>query len=203
VSGSGLSLVSSSGARLVVCATDDRSARIEDLQLTLGEGPCVDAMTAGVPVLVPDLGAPDGVGVDRWPAFMDAALKDGVKAVFAVPLQIGAIRIGALDLYRSAPGPLTDTGLAAALWAADTAALSLLELDVSDHGPPSGDLDPATVYNLQVHQATGMVKVQLGVTVDDAFLILRAHAFSSGRALIDVAVDVVERRLRFSPEERS
>ena len=108
ISGAGISIVTRAGNRGAVCSTDETAAGIEDLQFTLGEGPCIDAVHAGAPVLVPDLQHSEDLRAERWPAFLPGAIAAGVRAVFAFPLQIGAITIGALDLYRSSPGPLQD-----------------------------------------------------------------------------------------------
>jgi GAF domain-containing protein len=202
VSGGGISMVTAAGNRGVVCATDDTAARIEDLQLTLGEGPCVDAVSAGAPVLVGELGQLVGTGPDRWPAFLEAATAAGVRAAFAFPLRIGAIRVGVLDLYRDRPGELTDEEITGALMAADTAALALLHLDMSPEDAFDGDPGDRSTYQLQVHQATGMVQVQLGVTTEEAFLALRARAFADGQPVADIATEVVQRRLRFTEEDQ-
>ena len=196
ITGAGISMVTNAGNRGVVCATDDVSARIEDLQLTLGEGPCVDAAQSGTPVLVPDLNRPDDIAVDRWPAFIEGAGAAGVRAVFAFPLRIGAINVGVLDVYRNEPGPLREGQLRAALLAADAAALALLTR--SRRRLFSDDAEALSAYQLQIHQATGIVQVQLDVPTEEAFLMLRARAFALGRPLVDVATDVVARRLRFS-----
>src|SRR5664279_1134429 len=166
VTGAGISLVTDTGNRGVVCATGDVSGRIEDLQFTLGEGACIDA----------------------------------VRAVFAFPLRIGAITLGALDLYRDRPGELDGGQLAAALLAADAAAIALLHLDAGRNEAFADDLDAGRTYHLQVHQATGMVQSQLDVQTDEALLMLRSRAFATDRPLAAVATDVVERRLRFAPE---
>jgi hypothetical protein len=202
VRGAGISMVTREGNRGVVCATDDISARIEDLQFTLGEGPCVDAVRHGAPVLVSDLNEPGDIAVDRWPAFMEGAITMGVRALFAFPLRIGAISVGALDLYRDLPGDLSDKDVSGALLAADTAAVALLHVDSGDGDTFADDLDSRSTYQLQVHQATGMVQVQLGVKTEEAFLALRARAFASDRSLADIATDVVARRLRFSLEDQ-
>jgi hypothetical protein len=201
VTGAGVSLVSDTGHRGVVCATDDVSRQIEDLQITLGEGPCIDAVRTGAPVLVADLHDHDDVATWRWPTFMTAAADAGVRAVFAFPLRIGAIGLGALDMYRNRPGPLDDDELSAALLGAEAAAISLLGLEASADAAAADGSGTGIGYQAQVHQATGMVMIQLGVTIEQAFLLLRARAFSTARPLIDVAVDVVERRLRFSSED--
>ena len=99
VTGAGISLVTAAGNRGVVCATDEVSARIEDLQFTLGEGACVEAVQGGVPVMVNDLHEPGEVAVEHWPAFMEGAAAAGVRAVFALPLRIEGISVGALDLF--------------------------------------------------------------------------------------------------------
>ncbi len=201
VTGAGISLVSDMGHRGVVCATDGVSERIEELQVTLGEGPCIDTVQTGAPVLVADLHDLDDVAVWRWPTFMEAAADAGVRAVFAFPLRIGAIGLGALDMYRTRPGGLDDDQLSGALLGAEAAAVSLLGLDTAAEPALDAGLDTDVSYQAQVHQATGMVMVQLGVTIEQAFLSLRARAFATGRPLNEVAADIVERRVRFSLEE--
>ena len=200
MTGAGISLVTAIGNRGAVCSTDDVAARIEELQFELGEGPCVDAVSSGAPVLVPDLFEPGGVEVGRWPAFMDGAEKAGIRAVFAFPLQIGAISVGALDLYRREPGETTADELAAMLLAADAAAIALLALDTDADAMFSDSASNAS-YHLEVHQATGMVKEQAGVSIHQALLLLRARAFSSGRPITEICTDVIERRISFSMEE--
>ncbi len=202
VTGAGISMVTATGNRGVVCATDEVSARIEDLQFTLGEGVCVEAVTSGAPVMVADLHGPGSAAAERWPAFMEGVAAAGVRAIFALPLRVGAVSVGALDLYRDVPGTLTADQLSAALTAADAAAAALLQLDIGSAGSFADSAEGRAAYQLQVHQASGMVMIQAGVTVEEAFLLLRAHAFAIGRPVADVARDVVERRLRFPLEDR-
>jgi len=200
VTGAGISIVSDTGNRAVVCASDDVSARIEELQVTLGEGPCVDSVDRGGPILVRDLSDHHDLSVERWPSFMRAAYDDGVRAVFAFPMRIGALGIGALDLYRTTPGALSEDELSGALVAAEVAGVAVLGLRPDAGAAPVKDWETGA-YLAQVHQATGMVMVQLGVSVDQAFLLLRARAFATGRPLRDLAADIVQRRLRFSQED--
>ena len=201
VTGAGISMVTTSGNHGVVCATDEVSAKIEDLQLTLGEGPCIDSVSGGSPVLISDLGARGDFSGERWPAFLEGAGAAGVRAVFAFPLRIGAISVGAMDLYRDEPGDLAGDELPAAFMAADAAAHALLHLDNHADGTTTGASDFGTAYHPQVHQATGMVQVQLGVSTNEAFVRLRARAFATNRSLFALAGDVVDRRIRFSTED--
>lgn len=203
VGGAGLSAMSRTAASHPLCSTDDISEQLEELQLTLGEGPCVDAFLHGSAVLTPDLLT--GELQDRWTVFADAALEAGARAVFALPLQMGAISPGVLDLYADVPTVLDAGELADALAFADLATLLLLDARIDETGAPADGplpdrgLEDLGRYRAEIDQATGILTVQLGVGIDEAFVRLRAHAYMRGRRLADVAADVVSHRLRFSP----
>jgi hypothetical protein len=166
---------------------------MEQLQVSLGEGPCLDAYNEQRPVLVSELR-----DQGSWPAFTPAAVDAGLGAIFAFPLQAFDARVGAFNFYRDEPGPLEDDDVEAATTLAELGAR--LVLDVVAERPP-GWLPPPLEKIMgdrrRVHQATGMVAVQLRVDVDEALACLRAHAWSQGRPLGDVSADVVERRIRF------
>jgi hypothetical protein len=196
MSGAGIMLLMSDDVpRGSVCTSNAVSALIEDLQYALGEGPCVDACHDDQPVLEPDLAHP---ATNRWLAFTGPAVDAGARAVFGFPLQVGAVRLGALDLYCDRPGPLTDDQHADALAMADVAAEAVLALQ---SGAPPGrlaaDLEANADFQYVVHQAAGMVSAQLEVSVGHALIRLRGYAFGNERPLIEVAGDVVARRLRF------
>ena len=194
MSGAGIMLMSGDVPAGSLCTTDDVSALIEDLQFTLGEGPCVDAFTQGRPVIEPNLAA---TVPSRWPAFTPPALDAGARAVFGFPLQVGAVRLGALNLYRDRPGPLSDDQHADALVMADVASQTVLAMQgVASADDVATALDEGADFHLVVHQASGMVAVQLGVTVGEALIRLRAYAFSHELTLTEVAEEVVGRRLR-------
>jgi hypothetical protein len=194
VSGAGIMLMSGDVPRGSVCTTDAVSALIEQLQYDLGEGPCVDAYNSDRPVLEPDLKS----STHQWPAFSPPALEAGVRAVFGFPLQVGAVRLGALNLYCDAPGALSDEQHRDALLMADITAQALLLLQAdAPSGTVAAALDEHAEFQYVVHQASGMVAAQLDVTVGQALLRLRAHSFGNDRHLTDVARDVVARRLRF------
>jgi hypothetical protein len=196
VTGAGMTAASRAGSGHVMYATDEVSEQIAELQLTLGEGPCPDAAAAGGPVLSSDLGA-DEVAV-RWPIFAPAARQAGAGAVFAFPLQIGAIRVGVLEMYRSQPDPLSADQLGDALVFADIAAVLLLESkDQAARGTGPGGQPPyLALHRAEIDQATGMLTEQLGVGIEEAFLRLRAYAYAHERRLTEVARDIVGRRLR-------
>jgi len=199
VDAAAVAVVLDASPRETIYASDQVASHVEELTLTLGEGPSVDAFADG-PELVADL--MDADCLTRWPVFAPAATRAGVRAVFALPLRIGAIRLGVLDLYRDQPGGLDQEQLSDVLVLADTVGALLLDEAERDRLRPDG-LWPehAGAQHPVVHQATGMVIVQLGVTAAVALIRLRAHAYVHDRRLRDVAADVVARRLRFDPED--
>ena len=194
--GVGLAVISSEGVPEPTFVSDSRSRLIEDLQFTLGEGPCVDAVRSGSPVLLDDLRAVTDA-TRRWPTFAREAESSGVRAVFAFPVRVGAIALGVLDLYRSRPGTLAADELASVLRTVDRIAAVLL--DVSAAGG-DGVTEPA--YRMVVHQAAGMVMAQSRTNIASALARLRATAFSEGIPINDLAADVVAGRRRFSKEEQ-
>ena len=197
VDGAAISLLTASSARETLCATDATAELLEDLQFSLGEGACVEAALTGRPVLVPDLY--HSTETSRWPIFAAAVMEQSdVGALFAVPLQWGTINLGVLDLYRRAPGPLSEAQLRDAISAADMVALMFLGIR-TDPGDGVG-LDHSLHGRAEIHQATGMVLAQLGVSAQDALARMRAYAFAEQRLLGDVAHDVVSRRLHFTPD---
>lgn len=215
VGGAGVSAMSRDRASHPLCSTDSVSQQLEELQLTLGEGPCVDAFVLGTSVLCTDLLA--GELQRHWMVFADTALEAGARAVFDFPLQIGAISPGVLDLYSSTSVELDAEEVADAMAFADTATLLLLDAGISVTGVPSdtaaSDTDVAGTdrpdaapfddlgdYRAEIDQATGIVMVQLGVGVEEAFIRLRAHAYARGTRISVVAADVVAHRLRFPLE---
>jgi len=197
VDGAAISLLTASTSSQTLCATDATAELLEELQFSLGEGACVEAAVTGRPVLVADMH--HSTEVSRWPTFAAAVVEQSdVGALFAVPFQWGAINLGVLDLYRTAPGSLSDVQLRDAISAADMAALMFLGVRTD-----SGDgewLDHSVYGRAEIHQATGMVLAQLGVSATDALARMRAYAFVEQRLLSDVAHDVVFRRLRFTQD---
>lgn len=187
VEGAALTLRSASRAQETLGASDPWASGLEEIHYTLGEGPAVEAFATGGPVLVADL----RVDQVRWPVFAEAGTAVGVAAVFAFPLQVGGIRLGTLDLYRRRPGGLSSDAVTDALVLADVITLALLQ-----HTDRVGEDELHQVVSYQdVNMATGMLAAQLRVNLEDAFARLRAHAFATNRSVVEVAGDVLARRI--------
>jgi GAF domain/ANTAR domain len=193
-SGVGLSLLTEENqGGATVAASDPKSRLLEELQFTLGEGPCIDAYAMRRPVLEPDLATH---GARRWPGYAPAAQEQGVQAVFAFPLQVGAARAGALDVYRAAPGALTADALTQAVTFADVAMGLLVDGQSRDgDGHSFPQVDDALANRIEVYQAQGMVMVDLGVGIEEAMARLRAHAWAEGRSIGNVAQDIIAGKL--------
>jgi GAF domain len=188
-SGAAISLMTQEGSWATAAASDARSKAVEELQFTLGEGPCLDAFAARRPVLVSDLAA---VAASRWPIYCSNALARGVHSVFAVPLQVGDARLGIMDVFREQAGPLSAAALAQALAFAEVATLSLLDGQESAWDGQPAALGDALDASLEVYQAQGMVMVQLTVSLAEALARIRAYAYAHDRGVGSVARDILD-----------
>jgi hypothetical protein len=194
--GASISFLGSSTAHSTICASDETAALLDELQFDLGEGPCWEAMRSRVPALHSQIQEEDE---PVWPEFARAIKGQPVGAMFAFPLVVSSLEIGAVDLYTVTPGPMSTEAIADASALASLAAWQVLRRVLTDREDTSGE--GATYSRREIHQATGMVIAQLDVTAEDALLLLRAHAFSRSVSVREIAAEIVERRLTFSPRK--
>lgn len=194
--GAGLSVVAQGNQFSLLAAADPASERLEELQLVLGEGPCIDAAAARRPALIADLRQ---VEPTRWPVYAGAMRDAGIGAIFAFPLQIGAAQLGVLDLFRAEPGPLSGSELRHAFDLADEAVTILLD-GQEQRGAGRAD-DDVMAGPGELFQAQGMVMIQIGGTLAEAMARIRAHAYAENRRLIDVAREILGHDLRFDRDQ--
>lgn len=183
-----------------VSASDAQSIRLDELQLDLGEGPCWDALATRAPILETDIRhKPTRV----WPAFSEAILADDLGALFAFPLLLGPLRIGAIDLYSTRPGHLSDLNIRQAAGLASVVSRLVLARAIRlAEGDIEGDAGARRQFSRrEVHQATGMVLAQLGIAATDALLVIQGHAFAAGRPMQEIAQEIIDRRLSFAVNE--
>jgi hypothetical protein len=195
VAGAGITLL---GGRQLgpVCVSNPRMGLLEDLQFVTGEGPCQDAFRSGRPVHAPRL---DSHASQRWPSFVDVANANGIGAVFAYPMASQRSRVGVLTLYQDDEGELTHAQDADTIAMVEVLTETVLSLQgAARPGALAMGLEDAVAHRAEVHQATGMVAVQLDVPVSEALLLLRGHAFATDRPVQAVAADIVARRLRLT-----
>jgi ANTAR domain-containing protein len=201
VNGATLAVDTSHGWPETRYATETLGALLVDLQVTVGEGPHIDARQRGAPILVADLDT--ATNQRRWPMFAPLAVEAGAHALFTLPLCVGAIRVGALALHRIRAGDLTPSAMAEALTFAE---LALEVLFDEQAGLPAGATavaDGPALRSPQVHQATGMIAGQLDLSMANAFARLRARAFADRRPLTELATDIVARQVRFDSADET
>jgi hypothetical protein len=192
------------GAASGTLGSSGEPARIYDeLQFTLGEGPCLESVALKSPILVADLADPADT---RWPIYGPALLSHQIRGVFAMPVLVAGEHIGALDLFRAKPGHLEGDRLTGAIAAAELAGIPLL--DLLDDDLQAAVSDPRSnawaelhaLSRAEVSQATGMLVAQLSVEPAEALVRLRAHAYATGRSSTDVARDILDRRIRLEAD---
>jgi len=193
VSGASVSTLGDFLGNETLSASSAFAARLDELQFDLGEGPCWDALSTKRPVLEPDLrGLPDG----RWPAF-SAAVHSDVGAIFAFPMTVGQLRIGAVDLYAESATEFEPRDAQRAAQLAGMVGRAILSIAVAGTGEdPAAAID--TRYSRRaIHQATGMVLAQLDISAEEASLVIRGHAFATDTSMMTVADDILTGRLTF------
>lgn len=193
IDGAAVSIFGGTAVETLMCASDLTAARLDELQYDLGDGPRWDVFRTQLPVMIPDLSA---TGVRSWPAFAEAATRTDAASFFVFPLLAGGLVIGVAELYSASPCEFSHAQTSRAAQISSRTAWTLLR------GLMPGDRSGSAAIPLarrEIHQATGMVLVQTDSTAEEALLLLRGHAFASGRSLQDTALDVVSRRLDFTP----
>ncbi|MFE3177710.1 GAF and ANTAR domain-containing protein [Amycolatopsis sp. NPDC059235] len=194
VDGAAVSLIVEGSQRVLVLASDQVVEHLDTLQFSLGEGPSFEAFATGRPVLVPDLSRNLPAS---WPVFGAEAGLAGIGGIFAFPLRRGAVKLGAMDAYRRAPGWLSAAELATILRGTDLVTSALLAVVTAGVAweTPGGAVGAMVRDRAVVHQATGIVLAEFAIPAEQALARLRAYAYSRGRLLDDVARDLVARRL--------
>ena len=191
VAGVGLSLYFANGRRLPLGGSDPVAAAAERLQFTVGEGPCLTAHAEQRAVVA------DEAELARWPTFTaELVARTPIRGVIALPLEDGLADVGVLDLYVSPPHRVEELSVADALVV--TREVTRVFQEVNGPGRTGGPawLDaPAAQRRSLVWQAMGFVNVSLQVGSADALALLRAHAYSRGADVDDVAVAVLDRSL--------
>jgi hypothetical protein len=199
ITGVSISVLGGVAGPATMCSSDRLATRLDELQFDLGEGPCWQALARLRPVLTEDIRAK--APSDAWPSFVRALDDERVTSIFAFPLSVGSLGIGAVDLYTVEPARLEQIDVADAMTLAGHAAWQVLRrvLDDQDSSEDSS-ADAPESSRREFHQATGMVLAQMGISASDAALLIRAHAFSTGRTVLEVSRDVLDRSLVFSEE---
>ncbi|WJV47197.1 ANTAR domain-containing protein [Streptomyces flavofungini] len=196
--GLGLLLSPTGGPAQLVQSHGEHTDLLEDLQQVQGQGPSLDAARFGSLLLIPDIAE---CSSEQWPGLPAAVQALGIRAVFAFPLRIGVIGLGALSGYRTRPGPMSSEQLADALGLAEILAQLTNATATHTDLAPTALLDEPGLHFAEVHQATGMLAAQLHSDCDNALILLRGHAFSHDQSLLSIARDVLAQRLHLDDND--
>jgi hypothetical protein len=197
--GAGIALMSESDALTSLCTSNFAAGALMDLELTLGEGPMVDA-SRGDAFEDTDLRETTS---SEWTIYRSEAVALGARAIFAYPVRLGAIRFGALSLFRTSPGPLNAQQSSDAYLMASVIGRAILaEQAEGSLVGLAGELNGESMLDFWVHQAAGMLAVQGSMSVKDALVFLRARAIGVGSQLSVLADRVVTGATRFDSTTR-
>jgi len=196
VTGASVSTVGDILGSETLSASDERAVRIDELQFDLGEGPCWDVVAHGEPVFEPEIQTHPR---HRWPAFMEAIRREPIGSIFAFPLSIGTLNIGALDLYHAEPASLSEEHSRQVAAMAEVISRYVMRRALRI----AGELEPGENRHGRraVHQATGFIIAQLGLQPEDAQLLIQGQALVQGRSMTEIAQDIIDGRLTFAKNE--
>jgi transcriptional regulator with GAF, ATPase, and Fis domain len=184
----GILVADANGNLRVMAASSEQARLLELFQLQNEEGPCLEAHATGQPVIHADLRDAD----ERWPRFAPEARLDGFASVYALPLRLRAVVIGALNLFRREAGAMPDADAKLAQALADVASIAILQYQATRESQTlAGQLQHALDSRVSIEQAKGMIAERAQVDMDEAFVRLRAYARSSRRQLTSVATEIV------------
>jgi transcriptional regulator with GAF, ATPase, and Fis domain len=190
-SAAGLVLANAEGQLDALASSSHHAEELEILQIRTGRGPCCECYTTGRPGSIPDLHQQ----AERWPQFAPRAIEHGFRSVHAVPMRLRSTTIGALNLFRSAPGELAAPDREAAQALADIATIGILQhRAVRENVELARTLQGALNSRVVIEQAKGVIAQHADLTMDEAFVALRRYARDHGQSLTMLAQAVADRR---------
>lgn len=188
----GLLLTDQQGSLHVMASSSEQTRLLELFQLHADQGPCLECFNTGEPVLISDLSE----HADRWPAFVVEAQRQGFRSVHALPMRLRSETIGALNLFHTELGPLSDEDILVGKALADVATIGILQHRALARSEVlSGQLQIALNSRVIIEQAKGVLAERESLDVDHAFARLRSYARNHNLALVQVAREVIDGNL--------
>lgn len=182
---------SSQHLELVVC-TSEKVGFVGVTPPDGGDGPYIECFTSGEPVSVANI----ETEADRWPFFRAGALAGGFRSIQVVPLRHRGTVIGAMNLFSTTTGRLSEQHVTVARGLAAVATIGILqERNIRDSTVLTEQLQVALDSRVVIEQAKGIIAQSANIGVDEAFTVLRAYCRQNGFRLRDVAIEVANRTL--------
>ncbi len=171
---------------VLLAATHDLAFELDQQQVVIGHGPIFSVLETGTPTVVAD--THDNVTLSRWPVFSPILSQSGIRSLLCFPLVFGAATAGAITSYSQHPGhPHPDTyvdGLVLATLA--TEIILQIQAGIAEDDI-ARSLEPGIQNHAIIQQAVGLVAEDLSISVVEAMIRIRAHAFGSNQALLELA----------------
>lgn len=184
----GIMLADHDGGLHVMASSAEEARLLELYELQNNEGPCLDCFRSGLPVAQDDLLAMRS----SWPAFTEQLQQLGFHSAHALPMRLREETIGALNLFRLAPGRLSEADLGIGQAMADVATVGLIqERSIAASALLATQLQTALTSRVQLEQAKGMLAERTGLRMEQAFQLMREYARGRGRRLSDVAAHII------------
>lgn len=183
----------------VVAASSEQAHLLDLAQLRDSEGPSVDAFRTGLPVQQADFAS----GEQPWPRFAAAAIDAGYVAAQALPMRLRETTIGVVSLFNADPGLLDEDTLDLGKALVDTATIGIIAHQaITRHEARTEQLQAALNTRVAIEQAKGILAQRLGISIEDAFGVLRAYSRVNNRRIAAVASDVISGKLKLPPTPR-
>jgi GAF domain-containing protein len=191
----GLLISDQRGSLQVVSASTEQARLVELFQLQADQGPCLDSFRTSAQVHAADLR-----GETRWPQLASRARAEGFAAVHALPMRLRGQTIGALNLFHRAPHAMRPSELGVGQALADVATIAILsDRSARERELLTEQLQAALSSRVVIEQAKGVVAERAGITVDEAFVVLRGYARRTRTQLTGLARGVVDGTIPTSP----
>lgn len=193
VTGATVATVGSVMGSETLSATGEVARRLDERQFDLGEGPCWDAVNQAAPIAEVDFAAN---GPARWPLLWAALRAETIGSIYAFPMTVGTVQIGAVDLYSHDPSSLSEMHQRQAQAMAEVIGQHVVRGALATEADEKAPVDTPFSRRI-VHQATGLVLAQVDVDAEDAMLLIQTRAHASGTSMMDVAEQLIAGRLRY------
>lgn len=188
VTGSGLMLADEQDVLRYAVATDGPGRHLEQLQTDTGQGPCVDAFVYQTLVETDD-----AVADERWPADRSVLRELEIRAVLGIPVRVGGVVVGSLDLYRDRPGAWTQAEITgSARYGEVVEAAMQTALAAQQAGELAAQLDYALQHRVLIERAVGYLMGRDRLDGVMAFNVLRRAARDRRCKIGEVARELLE-----------
>ncbi len=184
----GILLADHHGNLQYVAASTEDARLLELFQIQNSQGPCFDAFHNSKPIINSDL----LIAGDKWPEFAPQAIAAGFGSVHALPMRLRNQTIGTLNIFGQESGEFEANDVRIVQALADVATIAILqERSIHRAETLTEQLQGALNKRISIEQAKGALSKLRGVSLEEAFSLMRTFARDQDMRLSDVAEAVI------------